>query len=182
MRHSVVASRVVRVGGASKDELRRELELGGVRLNKSGEELFGNPAFTTSTETCLLECVEVAVSELGHSFGATMEAILHSVGKLGLALCPLEVGPHFRLQYTDQPEGFLGYPASQNCAPPGSLTVVSPALSPDHETPKGFYLRKINGELWLRGYRSGPEHVWSVRDRLLLCRPSTYGAVESSQK
>ena len=33
--------------------------------------------------------------------------------------------------------------------------------------PKGFYLRHIDGAPWLRGYRSGPEHVWSAQDRLL---------------
>ena len=79
-------------------------------------------------------------------------------------LCPLELGPHLRLQFTDQPEGSLGQPVSQNCAPPGSLTVASAPLAQDDETPKGFYLRRIEGVLWLRGYRSWPGHIWSPQD------------------
>jgi hypothetical protein len=35
------------------------------------------------------------------------------------------------------------------------VTIASPALTDDYETPKGFYLLKICGELWLRGYWSG---------------------------
>jgi hypothetical protein len=44
---------------------------------------------------------------------------------------------------------------------------VSAALVEDDEFPKGFYLRRIDGVLWLRGYRSGPAHVWSPDDRLV---------------
>jgi hypothetical protein len=166
-------TRTVRVGGKTRDQLRRELELRGVKLNESGEELFANPAFTTAKESLLIECVELSVADLGFAAGATIEALSKKAAELGLALCPLEVGPHLRLQYLDQPEGFLGYPPSQHRAPPGSLTVASPALAEDHETPKGFYLRKISGVLWLRGYRSGPEHMWSPKDRLVFCRPGS---------
>jgi hypothetical protein len=47
---------------------------------------------------------------------------------------------------------------------------MSPMLSPEDEFPKGFYLRRIKGELWLRGYRAGAEHVWSSGDHLLFGR------------
>lgn len=166
------ASRFVRVGGKSRDELRKELEHSGVKLNQAGEEILKSPAFITCAQSYLLECVEVTVSGLGHPDGAAMEALLRSATELDLALCPLEVGPHLRLQYLDQPEGFLGHAPSQHRAPPGSLTVASPPLSADHDVPTGFYLRKISGELWLRGYRSAPEHPWSPEDHLLFCRPS----------
>jgi hypothetical protein len=166
----VFASRFVQIGGKSRSELRRELELRGVKLNHYGEQIFANPAFTTSAESYVLECVEASVADLGHPGGATMEAIVRSASELGLALCPLEVGPHLRLQYLDQPEGLLGHPPSKHRVPPGSLTVASPALSEDHDEPKGFYLRRINSELWLRGYRAGPEHVWSAEGRLVFCR------------
>jgi hypothetical protein len=156
----------------SRAELRRELEVGGIRLNQAAEELFAHPAFTTAAWSQLLECVEASVSDLGLPAGAVMGTVLHRAGERGLAMCPLEVGPHLRLQYLDQPEGFLGHPPSQHRAPPGSLTVVSPLLSEDPEVPQGFYLRRIHGELWLRGYKSGPEHVWSAEDRLLFCRPA----------
>jgi len=166
----VSVSRLVQAGGKSPAELRHDLERHRVRLNEASEQLFRHPAFTTAAASYLLPCVEVAVIDLGFPEGATMEALLSGAAEAGLAVCPLEVGPHLRLQYLDQPEGFVGHPSTKHRAPPGSLTVVSSPLSEDHETPKGFYLRRISGELWLRGYRSGPEHVWSPEDRLLFCR------------
>jgi hypothetical protein len=44
---------------------------------------------------------------------------------------------------------------------------VSAPLAADDDIPKGFCLRRIDGVLWLRGYRSGPEHIWSPDDRLI---------------
>lgn len=165
----MMVSRIVRIGGKSKSQLRHELELAGVKLNPAGEELFANAAFTTAAESFQVECVELSVNDLGFTTGVTFEALASIAAELGLALCPLEVGPHLRLQYLDQPEGFLGQPPSQHCAPPGSLTIASPPLNDEYETPKGFYLRKTCGELWLRGYWSGPEQLWSPADRLVFC-------------
>ena len=50
-------------------------------------------------------------------------------------------------------------------APPGSITVVSDPLI-DDDVPKGFYPRRVDGVLWLRGYVSGPNHIWQPGDRL----------------
>jgi hypothetical protein len=86
-------------------------------------------------------------------------------------LCPLELGPHPRLQFLDQPEGHLGHPSSKHRAPHGSITVASRPLTEDYETPKGFYLRRIDGVLWLRGYCSAPDDIWNPEDRLVFCRP-----------
>jgi len=108
--------------------------------------------------------LSLSVAELGFPDGATFAKIVERATRNGLLLCPLELGPHLRLQFTDQPEGSLGQPVSQNCAPPGSLTVASAPLAQDDETPKGFYLRRIEGVLWLRGYRSWPGHIWSPQD------------------
>jgi len=109
--------------------------------------------------------------EQGHS----IDQIHERAAQLGLLLCPLELGPHLRLQFLEQPEGSVGYPPSQHRAPPGSITVASPELVQDECTPKGFYLRHIEGILWLRGYRSGPEHLWSPEDRLVFCCPEVAG-------
>lgn len=88
----------------------------------------------------------------------------------GFVLCPLELAAHLRLQFTDQPEGFLGHPPSTNRAPPGALTIAAHPLVADDGVPMGFYLRRIRGVLWLRGYRSPAEHVWSASDRFVFCR------------
>ena len=45
-----------------------------------------------------------------------------------------------------------------------------PPLDDTDETPKGFYLRRIDGVPWLRGYWSWPGHLWSPEDRRLFAR------------
>jgi hypothetical protein len=165
-------ARIIRVGGASKSELLSKLELTGVRLNNAALALFSDERFTTSATGSLIEIVELSVGSLGFRDGATFAQIVDRATEAGLSLCPLELGPHFRLQYTDQPEGSLGQPPSLHRAPPGSITVANAPLADDEETPKGFYLRRIEGALWLRGYRSWPGHIWSPEDILVFSRPT----------
>lgn len=163
--------RAVNVGGLGKHELLEQLRRAGVELNEAGRVLFAHDGFTTHDQASRLTTIELSVANLGCSTGANMAHIHERAARLGLSLCPLELGPHLRLQYLDQAEGATGQPPSRHRAPPGSLTVASPALAPDDETPKGFYLRRMEGVLWLRGYRSGPEHLWSPEDRLVFCLP-----------
>jgi hypothetical protein len=75
------------------------------------------------------------------------------------------------LQYLDQPEGYWDQPVRHHQAPSGSITIASEPLSEDDDFPKGFYLRRIKGVLWLRGYRSGAEHIWEPGDHFLFCQP-----------
>ncbi|MBF2055122.1 MAG: helicase [Candidatus Sericytochromatia bacterium] len=159
--------RSVCIGGMGRRELLAELQINGIELNAAGLELFANDTFTTSEVTMVLQSVEIAVDTLGFPQGATIDSICDSAAQLGLSLCPLELGPHLRLQYRDQPEGHVGHPPTQHRAPPGSLTIASAPLSEDDNIPKGFYLRRIDGVLWLRAYRSGPEHIWSGEDRFV---------------
>lgn len=164
-------ARTVRMGGTSKSELLAELQCHGIQLNEYGRDLFAHSLFTTSPVVSQVETVELAVANLGYLQGATFDRIHERASELGLTLCPLELGPHLRLQFLDQPEGHLGQPPSKHRAPPGSITVASRPLTEDHDTPKGFYLRRIDGVLWLRGYRSAPEDLWRPEDRLVFCRP-----------
>jgi hypothetical protein len=163
--------RMVRIGGTSKEELLAELVRNGVELNESAQALFAHDMFRTTEVSSFLETVEISVARLGYAQGATIANLYKRAVELGLSLCPLELGPHFRLQFFDQPEGDVGYPPSRHRAPPGSITVASQPLAKDDEIPKGFYLRRIKGVLWLRGYRSTPEHVWSPEDHFVFCRP-----------
>jgi hypothetical protein len=156
--------RLVRIGGVSKEDLLLRLQRAGVRLNDAASALFSDTRFTTSAASSVLEVVELGLADLGFPDGARFAAILERAQSHGLIPCPLELGPHLRLQYTDQPEGSLGYPPTQFRAPPGSVTVASLPLDDLHETPKGFYLRRINGELWLRGFRSDAGHVYAPED------------------
>jgi hypothetical protein len=92
---------------------------------------------------------------------------VQAAAALGLAPCPLEVGPDLRLAWLDQAEGSIGQPSRPHAAPIGSVTVVSTPIAPETDVPKGFYLRRIEGVAWLRGYVAPDDHVWAPDDHLL---------------
>jgi hypothetical protein len=162
--------RRVRIGGVSKSELLARLDEARVCLNPLAHALFADDRFTTAAVPSVVEVVQLAVVDLGFRQGATFVQIVEQAASAALSPCPLEVGPHLRLELTDQPEGFFGQPASQNRAPAGSITVASVPLSDRDETPKGFYLRRVKGVLWLRGYRSWHGHIWSPDDVFVFAR------------
>ncbi len=168
---SPTITRTVIVGGLTKSELLQELQRTSISMNESAERLFASDLFTTSATRYCVTTIERAVRDLGFPQGATIAEIYTRAGALGLGVCPVELGPHLRLQYLDQPEGYWGQPVRQHQAPSGSITIASEALTDDDEFPKGFYLRRIKGVLWLRGYRSGPEHVWEPDDYFLFRLP-----------
>ena len=167
----VWGARTIRVGGMSKHELLARLQDAKIQLNESARVLFAHDKFTTSPAVSTIEAIELSVADLGCADGASIGQIHDRAAACGLSLCPLELAPHLRLQYLDQPEGYIGHPPSQHRAPPGSLTVASHELTSDEDTPKGFYLRRIEGVLWLRGYRATLGHPWSAADRVVFCRP-----------
>lgn len=159
--------RTVAIGGLTKAELLQELRSSAVSLNEAAETLFASDQFTTSQNRSSVTTIELTVGDLGFPRGATSAELYERAATLGLELCPLELGPHLRLQYRDQPEGYWDQPVREHQAPSGSITVASQPLLADDDVPKGFYLRRIQGALWLRGYRSGPEHVWAPDDHFI---------------
>jgi hypothetical protein len=164
---SPTITRTVQVGGLSKAALREELQRNAIALNDAAEQLFASERFTTAATRYAVVTVELSVGALGFPQGATTAALVARAADHGLDRCPLELGPHLRVQYREQPEGYVGQPVRQHQAPSGSITIVSAPLSDDDTVPKGFYLRRINGVLWLRGYRAGADHIWEPDDQLI---------------
>lgn len=160
----------IEVGGFSKDTVIKMLQEHSIELNAYAKKLFEDERFITSDEVYSVDTVERTVADLDFSGGATLSQIFERAKELGLGLCPLELAPHFRLQYVNQPEDTDGSLLSQNKAPTGSITVASPILSEEEGFPKGFYLRNIAGVLWLRGYSADNQHVWSPGDCFLFTK------------
>lgn len=162
--------RTVVVGGLTKSQLIQKLQQYSILMNEYGERLFADDIFTTSDTKYSLQTVELTVSNLGFPDGANTVQIFERASELGLELCPLELGAHLRLEYLDQPEGYLGNPLQRQQAPSGSITIASEILNEDDDFPKGFYLRRINGVLWLRGYLADHLHVWNHDDHFIFCQ------------
>jgi hypothetical protein len=172
LKHRAGTPSSVRVGGLDRVELLRALREQNVQLNQAAESLFDDHRFTTRRHAEVIHISAVSVGDLGFDAGATYAQLIARALEAGLVECPLELGPHLRLQFLDQPEGAHGKPTVHGAAPPGSITVTSPALDDRDETPKGFYLRRVDGSLWLRGHWFSPDHIWSPDDVLVFSRVS----------
>jgi hypothetical protein len=162
----------LRIGGFGKADLLEQLTRSNVSLNEAAHTLFASNLFSTLPNSTLVSYVELSVLDLGFNDGATFPELQRGAESMGYLLPPVELGAHLRLQYHSQPEGALGMPATEHRAPPGSITIASAPLSEDDSFPKGFYLRRINGVLWLRGYWAGLDNVWSPEDRLVFQQPN----------
>jgi hypothetical protein len=156
----------------TKAELFAELQHHGVQMNEAGHTLFASDLFQTSAVRRMIDTVELSVLDLGFAQGATMPEIHAAAIAGGLTLCPMELGPHLRLQFPEQPEDFLGPAHCVHRAPSGSLTIAAAYLLDDDGFPRGFYLRHNGGIRWLRGYRSGLDHVYAPEDRLIFGCPA----------
>ncbi len=158
--------RLLDVGGLTRAELKASLALAGVRLNASAETLLDDPVFATADaeSTTTIEIVECTVSELGLTDCAPVPQILTAARERGLEPCPPFTGPYLRLAMLYQPEAPDSV-MSNGRAPTGSVTVASQRLRTEYEYPRGFYLRVVDGQLWLRGFRCSEDAPWHPDDR-----------------
>lgn len=141
------------------------LQSSGIEMNATAMMLLEDPIFDDA-EPRHLTVVERSVRELGLDGGGVLSQIFEAARKIGLQLCPPTTGPYLRLALPSQataPDTVL----STGRAPSGSLTVASPPLRPGSDYPKGFYVRVIGGQPWLRGYRCDDEFVWDPVDRFV---------------
>lgn len=157
----------VEIGGMAKELLLQSLSSSKVLMNPLGMQLFQNPRFSVLPDRKRLSIACLTVGEFGFHEGATYAQVVRAAEKLGHMECPLELGPHLRLAFLDQEEGSKGIVSTPNTAPPGALTVASAPLDEDTSTPKGFYLRRIDGVPWLRGYTSWEGHIWRPADAFI---------------
>jgi len=153
----------VRIGGLDGAGLRAELQRAGVALNERALELLASPGFQAVVPEQTVAIGVDDVAGLGFAEGATWPELLAAAARRGWHPAPLALAPWLRLQWPGQAE--LDAAPTRHRAPPGSLTVVSPPPAP--ELPRGFYLRRAEGRLWLRGYQSDDLHVWDPADRLV---------------
>lgn len=160
----------VSIGGLIKSELLAALREHDVQINQAAETLFADSRFTTLGARHVVEIAAVSVAELGFGDGATYGQLKARALESGLVECPLELGPHLRMQFRHQPEGADAKPLIRGRAPLGSITVASSPLDDSDETAKGFYLRRADSVLWLRGYWSWPGHIWSPDAVLVFSR------------
>ena len=152
----------IQVGGLLGDEILQRLSAASVRLNKSAQTLMNDLLFDAAHPEAV-DVVTCRVGDLGLTLGARLPAIFEAARAQGLQLCPPTTGPYLRLAMRNQssaPDSIL----SNGRVPTGSITVASPRLQADDDYPRGFYLRVLDGHMWLRGYRCSDQYIWDPQD------------------
>ncbi|MFF1875661.1 hypothetical protein [Kitasatospora herbaricolor] len=159
----------LQVGGLTRAELRAALRSGGVLLNAYAETLLDHAIFDLR-DRVEISIVECALADLNLSTGATLPEVFSAAQSQGFELAPPDTGPYLRLAMASQanaPDSVL----SAGTSPAGALKVASAPLTDDASFPKGFYLRVVDGEQWLRGYRCDNEYRFSPDDRFAFQLP-----------
>ena len=88
------------------DGYRDALERAGIKIGDSADEILGRPTFPYSTTRTEIELVVLSVAQLGVEAEAEpLAGVYQRARRIGLELCPAEVGPQLRLDYRDQPLG-----------------------------------------------------------------------------
>jgi hypothetical protein len=153
--------KLLSIGGISKETLINQLTDKCVQFNKYAHLLFEHPLFSTSGASEKVTTVKVTMNDLGISQPCSFKFIVDKAAALGLKLCPLYLGAFLRLEYLDQPESPY-------------LTVASPKPENDESYPNGFYLRNLDGVLWLRGYCASDDYEWPLESEFIFLRQSPH--------
>lgn len=90
----------IEIGGKSKKQLEKELQAKNIWVSDLAEELMKSKDFRISKKAEKAGLVRLTVKDLGFDDDATTDEIFQRAEDLGLDLCPAEVGPHLRLQYS----------------------------------------------------------------------------------
>jgi hypothetical protein len=88
------------------DAYREALDVAGMKIGVSADEILGRPAFPYARMKTQVELVLLSVAELGVEAEAASHSDVYKRAKqIGLELCAAEVGPQLRLDYGNQPLG-----------------------------------------------------------------------------
>ena len=108
------------------------------------------PAFASLTESRTLKLARVKVRDLGFTKTPTTDQIWARIRELGGELCPPQVGPQLRKDFTDQPKGDIFWIAMKQ-------------IADSDGSPDVFYLKSNNdGERWLLGRYASPARQWAL--------------------
>ena len=133
------------------DQVLHKLEEHGIRINHYAEKYISHPRFSAGQPGEITAAV-ASLEELGLEKGASLDELFRHIQGTPFSPCPPDTGFFLRLAWTDQPQSQNFILRGTHSSPDGAVTVLSELLERDDAFPKGLYLRKVEGTLWLRGY------------------------------
>lgn len=137
----------ITIGNLSKDELLQRLKDSDIQFNKYANMLFSHSQFIPPLELKKFKLIKTSLHKLGLEDSCSFEEFTNRILIKGFKFCPLYLAAFLRLEYLDQPEGPY-------------LTIASEMPESDMSYPNGFYIRKNDGILWLRGYQADSFEGW----------------------
>ena len=156
----------IEIGGLTKEALLKRLAAHNIQINPLGEKLLQSELLQISEMKKTVTLTKLTLHELGLPTGKT--GLLDIIGKayeVGLEACLPEVALFLRLASFNDTQSY-GF-EKKSRTPHGSVTVVSEILDEDPDFPKGFYLRKVDENYWLRGYTCDYEHQFSLDETFI---------------
>lgn len=160
--HEFEAWKTIKLGAAKAEEFRRAWRDGRFEVgNEVSKKIFVKPTFKAATEESEVDLVKVMVGELCFKRYARCDQIYDRAKKLGLELCPAEVGPQLRLHYQDQPKG--------ECV----FIAMEPIFDGSHCLGV-FRVERTDFALWLWtdwSDKSPSDSLWDADDQWIFCRP-----------
>lgn len=154
----------VRLGGMSLTQLRQALQQADIHTNAHAETLLTKLHLFGEEPAYLVRVGIVTVGQLGLTRGGTLPQIGRAALHVGFKLGPLALAPFMRLQWQAQPASTDSAMQRQR-APQAAVTVAVAHPGGAPSAPRGFYLRNVNGHLWLRGYVASDDYVWAASDQ-----------------
>jgi hypothetical protein len=138
--------KTVKIGDLhNADAIRKAIKKSGMKINEWVDDILGKiPLATSETD---INLVVLSVADLGFNDGAKYGEICRRAKELGLELCPAEVGPQLRLQYGDQPRGWLTISMNPVTDSDGDLIL--------------FYVERNAGDLWLYSDYGSSDKFWN---------------------
>lgn len=139
-----------------------DLDIG---INEYGMNLLDSPLYAFESKEQSIHIREVSLGELGFSNGATYGQIEEWVRSSEFAYIPINFAPYIRIAYRNQKSIEKSF-AGQH--PPDGIIIFSKPLKKAESFPKGFYIRKIKGKLWLRGVVCSTDYHFPPDTRIIL--------------
>lgn len=143
----------VSIGGKTKDELVKEMEVKGIKLSSYAKQLLDSKDFETQKNKEELNLVRLTPKDLGFSSYSTTEQIYKKAVEFGLELCPAEVGPNLRLTYSGD----------------NWMYIAMKQIKDLDGCPSVFSLSRAGADLWLHDYRAHPQYQWTLYNKFVFC-------------
>ena len=123
----------------------------GILTNRYAERYIAHPCFSAGVAGEMTAAI-ISLDELGLERGASLNELFRHIEGTRFSPCPPDTGFFLRLAWTEQPQSHNSILTGTHSSPDQAVTVLSNLLEKDDSFPKGLYLRKVDGNLWLRGY------------------------------